>query len=307
MLWYKLEFLMDWVGTMMPTLDIDLLRSLVAFADSGSFTKAANVVGRSQSAVSMQMKRLEKMLGKSLFARDGRDLALTHDGERMVGYARRMLKLHGEAVASFVEPMLTGTVRVGIPDDYAVAVLPVLFSRFAESYPGVHIEVHCDSSDLLYPRIRAGGLDLAVLTEQDIARDGRLLRQEPVVWATARQHQTHRLEPLPLAVFPAPCIFRKWAVDRLEAQGRPYRIAYSTRSMAAISVAVGFGLAVAPIATSSMTPEMRALTEADGFPPLPEVRISLFQASNAADPAIARLVDHIVQSFQQDLPLTAAA
>ncbi len=292
---------------MTPTLDIDLLRSLVAFADSGSFTKAAGVVGRTQSAVSMQMKRREEMLGKPLFARDGRELALTHDGERMVGYARRMLKLHEEAVASFAEPLLTGTVRVGIPDDYAVSVLPVLFSRFAESYPGVHLEVHCESSDLLYPRIRSGALDLAVLTEQDIDRGGRLLRQEPVVWATSRQHLTHRLDPLPLAVFPAPCVFRKWATQRLEAMARPYRIAYSSRSMAAISVAVTSGLAITPIVRSSMTPDMRILTEEDGFPPLQEARISLYQAANAADPAIARLVDHIVQSYQHDLPLTTAA
>ncbi len=292
---------------MAPTLDIDLLRSLVAFADSGSFTKAAGVVGRTQSAVSMQMKRLEEMLGKPLFARDGRELALTQDGERMVGFARRMLKLHEEAVASFAEPLLTGTVRVGIPDDYAVSVLPVLFSRFAESYPGVHLEVHCESSDLLYPRIRSGALDLAVLTEQDIDRGGRLLRQEPVVWATSRQHLTHRLDPLPLAVFPAPCVFRKWATQRLEAMARPYRIAYSSRSMAAISVAVTSGLAITPIVRSSMTPDMRILTEEDGFPPLQEARISLYQAANAADPAIARLVDHIVQSYQHDLPLTSAA
>ncbi len=292
---------------MTPTLDIDLLRSLVAFADHGSFTKAAGVVGRTQSAVSMQMKRLEEMLGKALFARDGRELVLTPDGERMVGYARRMLKLHEEAVASFAEPLLTGTVRVGIPDDYAVSVLPTLFSRFAESYPGVHLEVHCESSDLLYPRIRNGALDLAVLTEQDIDRGGRLLRQEPVVWATSRQHLTHRMDPLPLAVFPAPCVFRKWATQRLEAMARPYRIAYSSRSMAAIAVAVTSGLAITPIVRSSMTPDMRVLTEEDGFPPLQEARISLYQAANAADPAIARLVDHIVQSFQHELPLTTAA
>ena len=292
---------------MTPTLDIDLLRSLVAFADSGSFTRAAGVVGRTQSAVSMQMKRLEEMLGKALFAREGRDLTLTHDGERMVGYARRMLKLHEEAVASFVEPLLTGTVRVGIPDDYAVSVLPVLFSRFAESYPGVHLEVHCESSDLLYPRVKSGALDLGVLTEQDIDRGGRLLRQEPVVWATSRQHMTHRLDPLPLAVFPAPCVFRKWATEKLEEMARPYRVAYSSRSMAAISVAVNAGLAVTPIARSSMTPDMRILTEEEGFPPMPEARIALYQASNAGDPAIARLVDHIVQSFQQDLRLSTAA
>lgn len=292
---------------MAPTLDIDLLRSLVAFADSGSFTKAAELVGRTQSAVSMQMKRLEQMLGRSLFARDGRELALTHDGERMVGYARRMLKLHQEAVASFAEPMLTGTVRVGIPDDYAVSVLPTLFSRFADCYPGVDLEVHCESSDLLYPRVRSGALDLGVLTEQDIDHGGRLLRQEPVVWATSRRHLTHRLDPLPMAVFPAPCVFRRWAIERLEEMARPYRIAYTSRSMAAISVAVTSGLAITPIATSSLTPGMRILTEEDGFPPLQETRISLYQSPNAADPAIARLVDHIVQSFRHEMPLSSAA
>ncbi len=292
---------------MTPTLDIDLLRSLVAFADSGSFTKVAGVIGRTQSAVSMQMKRLEEMVGKPLFARDGRDLALTHDGERMVGYARRMLKLHEEAVASFAEPMLTGTVRVGIPEDYAVGVLPVLFSRFAEIYPGVHFEIHCDSTDVLYPRFKAGALDLAVLTEQEIPQGGRLLRQEPVVWATSRQHQTHRLDPLPLAVFPAPCMFRKWAIESLEEQGRAYRLAYSSRSMAAVIAAVTSGLAITTTARSSMTPEMRVLTEADGFSPLPDARISLYKASNADNPVIARLADHIVESFLQELPVTAAA
>ena len=146
---------------MIPNLDIDLMKTFLAIADSGSFTRAAEDVHKTQSAVSMQMKRLEELLGRPLFARDGRASRLTADGERLIDYARRMVAINDEAVSAFTRPELTGTVRFGTPDDYADRFLPEILARFARTHPMVTVDVECVSSMTLYERTRRGVMDLA--------------------------------------------------------------------------------------------------------------------------------------------------
>ena len=156
---------------MTALIDIDQLRTFIAIAETGSFTKAAEVVHKTQSAVSMQMKRLEERLNKPIFARDGRASKLTEDGERLLDYARRIVKLNLEALAAFSGPELSGRVRLGVPDDYADRYLPEIMARFSRAYPGVELTVLCEPSVDLLRRIDANDLDLAIITATETPAD----------------------------------------------------------------------------------------------------------------------------------------
>lgn len=298
---------------MTPTLDIDLLRTLVAFADTGSFTRAADRVGRTQSAVSMQMRRLDEMVGRPLFQKRGRDVLLTADGVRLVSQARRLLALHDETVSRFNEPDLAGTIRVGTPDDYATSYLPLLLSRFAEAFPDVSLEVTCDSSEALGAQLDRGAMDLAILTcgaTDPDAANCIVLKREPVVWATAADHGAHLRRPLPLALFQEPCAFRSWALRAMDQAGIDYRVAYTSASMTALFAAVRAGLAVTLVVESSLSHGMRVLGPEEGFPELPAATIALQQAPGAQSPVVQRLVQHITEGFRNSAnirPASAAA
>ncbi|NBC33655.1 MAG: LysR family transcriptional regulator [Alphaproteobacteria bacterium] len=283
---------------MSGTLDPELLRTFLAFADSGSFTQAARLVNRTQSAVSMQMKKLEEVLGRTLFSREGRGVGLSEDGYRLVSYARRMLTVHDEALAEFSEAPLTGSVRIGTPDDYAAALLPLVLSRFAETYPHVNLQVVCEGSPNLRGYLAEGELDLAILTCRADAKEGMLLRRDQVVWATAVNHPVHERDPLPLALFYPDCPFQHYAREALDRVARPHRIAYTSHSIAALQAAVLAGLAVTVIARSSVAAGMRELSEAEGFPGLPTVDIVLAQGRADRNEARVRLADHILASFR---------
>lgn len=166
-----------------PAIDTELLRTFVAIADYGGFTRAAEMVNRTQSAVSMQMKRLEEdVLQRAVFERDGRQVRLTAEGQILLGYARRILKLHGEVMNTLRQPHMVGSVRIGTPDDYVMRFLPGILSRFAQAYPLVQVEVHCDSSAQLLQR---QDLDLTIVTRKPGDDIGEFLRQERIVWAEA--------------------------------------------------------------------------------------------------------------------------
>jgi len=155
---------------MSAPLDLDQLQTFIAIADTGSFTKAADAVFKTQSAVSMQMRRLEERIGKSIFERDGRINRLTEDGERLLLYARRMLLLNGETIAAFDDTQLEGHVRIGTPDDYADRFLPEIMARFARSNPRVELSVVCEPTVNLDEMIRRGTLDIALVTQCDHKR-----------------------------------------------------------------------------------------------------------------------------------------
>ncbi|VTM09712.1 LysR family transcriptional regulator [Pseudomonas aeruginosa] len=178
-----------------PGIDTELLRTFVAIAEHGGFTRAAEAVNRTQSAVSMQMKRLEEdVLQRSLFERDGRQTRLTAEGQVLLGYARRILKLHGEVFNTLRQPHMVGSVRIGTPDDYVMRFLPAILSRFAEAYPLVQVEVHCDTSLNLLAR---NDLDLSIVTREPGTEIGQLLRQEPFVWMAAEGFCPHHQRPIP--------------------------------------------------------------------------------------------------------------
>lgn len=292
---------------MQSTIEPDLLQTFVAIVDSGSFTDAARRVHRTQSAVSMQIKRLEDLLGRPLLVRDGRSVTLTHDGEVLLGHARRILKAHQEALAVFTQSDLHGTVTLGTPDEYAVSFLPSILARFAESRCLVHVEVICDSSTHLLARLRENALDFALITHGYGDDSGIVLMREPVVWAVSARHCAHEQDPVPLALFHPGCKFRQWAIESLARQGRSYRLAYTSVSLTAIEAAVRAGLAVTVLPRSNVTAGLRILDERDGFPPLPEYEIALCRSQTARAPVHDCLEQHIVENFRPAVLSTVAA
>jgi len=278
------------------SIDSELLRTFVAIADQGGFTRAGEMVNRTQSAVSMQMKRLEEdILQRQLFERDGRQVRLTAEGQVLLGYARRILKLHSEVFTTLREPHMIGTVRIGTPDDYAMRFLPGILSRFAQAYPLVQIEVHCESSKQLMLR---QDLDLTIVTREPGYEIGQLLRQERFVWAEAQGFSPHEQNPLPLAMFNTDCFCRLWACNALDAEQKPFRIAYSSASLTAIMAAVGAGLAVTAQLQSLITPDLRILGEAEGLPQLPMANIMLLRNLNNQSTLTECMADHIVEGFK---------
>lgn len=281
---------------MTALLDVDQLKTFVAIADTGSFTRAAEKVNKTQSAVSMQMKRLEERVGKPIFARDGRQSRLTDDGERLLDYARRIVHLSSEAVQALSDDDLAGRVRLGIPDDYADRYLPEILARFSRSYPRAEVTVLCEPSVMLNERMRNDGLDLAIVTRTDRDGSSLVVRQEPLLWVTSNRAAVHEQDVVPLALARPPCVWRSAAIERMEAENRPYRVLYTSWSGAAVGAAVLAGLAVSVLAESSLRPGMRVLTPSDGYPALPPVKIALLRHPQQT-PLAGALADHIVASL----------
>lgn len=290
---------------MLPNLDIDQLKTFLAIADVGNFTRAADEVNKTQSAVSMQMKRLEDVLGRPLFARDGRGSRFTHDGERLVEYARRIVALSDEAVAVFTKPDITGTVRFGTPDDYADIFLPEVLARFNRTHPLVTVDVECYSSAVLNDRVQRGELDLSILTFYG-ERNGEHVRREELVWATSARHSLHLLEELPLAVSHTGCVWRKLVVEALESVGRKYRIAYSSPNSSTLNAAVLQGLAIAAMPEICLRPGMRILTEADGFPKLGVFDIGMIRKPGKLSSAVEALARHVQEGLGSQRLMMAA-
>jgi len=292
---------------MTALIDIDQLRTFIAIVETGSFTRAAEIVHKTQSAVSMQMKRLEERLGRPIFARDGRASKLTEDGERLLDYARRIVKLNVEALAAFSDAELSGRVRLGVPDDYADRYLPEIMARFSRAYPGVELTVICEPTSDLVERIDAGELDLAIVTNCEHLRPSEPFRRERLLWVTSSRHPTHLEERLPLALGRPTCTWRRIAIERLEAIGRPCRILYTSSNAGAVAVAVLAGLAVSVLPESGLRPGMRVLSAAEGFPELPSCRIGLLRNTHESSALAAALAEHIISSLDNLSEATQAA
>jgi DNA-binding transcriptional LysR family regulator len=286
------------INIMSQHLDVDQLKTFLAISDSGSFTRAAEEVNKTQSAVSMQMKRLEEQLGRPLFSKEGRGTRFTRDGERLIDYARRIVALSDEAVSAFTKPDITGTVRFGTPDDYAEYFLPVILGRFARTHPHVTVDVECVPSAQLTEIAKRGEIDVAVVTFGCCATNSDVIRQEELVWVTSARHAVHETPVLPIAVAPGGCDWRKMMTDALDAQGRRYRVAYASPNASTINTSVLQGLAVAVMPEICMRPGMRILTEAEGFPKLGTFDIGLIYKPGRRSPAVEALTRHVKEGLQ---------
>lgn len=281
----------------MHLLDIDQLRTFVAIVDTGSFTRAAENVNKTQSAVSMQMKRLEDRVGHPLFERDGRLSKLTDEGERLLDYARRIVRLNAECMSSFNEKELTGRVRLGLPDDYADRYLPEILARFSRSNAKAEVTVVCEPTPNLIERVQHGDLDLAIITHIDRRGPAEVFRVEQLLWVTSSRHTVHEESPVPLALGRPSCNWRHSATEALEAAGRPFRILYVSWNSTAVGAAILAGLAVSVLPESAVRLGMRVLGPSDGFPALPSCKIGLIRARQEPNPLADALGFHIKQSL----------
>lgn len=287
---------------MLGDLQLDWLKCFIAVVDTGSLSSAAGEVHRSQSAVSMQIKKLESAVGHRLLERNARHLQLTAAGQMLLGYARRILNLHAEAHLALKGEELTGRVRLGVPDDYAAKYLTPVLRRFAPRHSGVEIELDCEQSTSLIPRVARGELDLALIS-RDHARRGTLLFHEPMVWVGSAQFELWRRDPLPIAVYEEASLARRGAIKALALQGRRYKVVYNSSSLAGQIAAVESGLAVAALTQCSAPPHLQILGGEQGLGPLEPMEVAVYRSRESRG---AKAVDSLYHLLIKTLRLSTA-
>ncbi|TDH35771.1 LysR family transcriptional regulator [Pseudohoeflea suaedae] len=282
-----------------PTIDPELLRSFVAIAETGSFTAAAERVFRTPSAVSMQIKRLEEVLGVSVFNRDARNVSLTPDGEVLISYARRLLALNRETMSRFVSPSVSGVVKLGAPSDYGEVVLPRVLKRFAQTHPDVMVEALIDESVHLRKRFAAGQLDIALVScsAEGPRINGETMMTDEIVWAGARGGQAYLRDPLPVSLWDEGCTWRQRAISALEQAGRGYHIAFMTANVSGQRAAIQADIAVAPMGRHFVGEEVQILGPETGLPQMGTYDLELQVADKSSAP-VAAFADHMRSVFQ---------
>lgn len=280
---------------MRRALDPDLLSTFVAVADHRSFTRAAKALNLTQSAVSMQIRRLEERVQAELFQRSTTHVALTDAGEGLLGYARRILALGDEALGRLQTHAVEGRVRLGVMEDYGTHVVPPLLARFAAGHPSISVEMETGLTSLMPERL-GEDFDLVIGMHAEGDNSGELLRREPAIWAGSADHDMSERDPLPLALYPQGCLFRKWAMDSLDAAGRPWRLAFVSHSQAAVAAVVAQGLAITVMKQGTFPAQLRPLSAKDGMPNLPIAEIRLHRAPNTSA-AAGLLANHLTASI----------
>jgi len=259
-------------------------------------------VHRSQSAVSMQLKKLEAALGCQLLVRGPRHHQLTPEGQTLLGYARRMLDLHAETQAAFHGAELAGRIRLGVPDDYAARYLTPVLKRFAPHHGAVEIELDCEQSTSLIPRVERGELDLA-LVSRDHPRHGTLLFHEPMVWVGSAQFQVWRRDPLPVAVYEDASLAKHGAIKSLALQGRRYKVVYNSSSLAGQIAAVESGLAVAVLTQCSAPAHLETLGSEHGLGPLEPMEVAVYRSrASQGSKAVDSLHNLLIRTLRHATP-----
>jgi DNA-binding transcriptional LysR family regulator len=299
-------------GLMAPgmnvTLDLDLLRAFAAVAAAASFTEAGRRLNRTQSTISLQIKRLEDRAGRPLFERTPRTVRLTSDGELLLSYAEQILRLHDEVAARLREPDIRGQVRLGTPEDFATAHLASVLAAFARSHPGVALEVRCDLTLHLLDAFHRGEFDLVLVKREPIGPlDGIRVWREPLVWAAADTSLAAGERPLPLVLSPAPCVYRTRALGALDRARRPWRIAYTSPSLAGTLAAVRASLGVTVLPRDMVPDDIRTLSGTHGLPPLDDSEIALLRRTGDGPQVIDRLAEHIIRSLEGHAAAATAA
>lgn len=288
----------------MLNLDTDILRSFVAVADAGGFTAAGERVARSQSAISIQIRKLEERLGKRLFDRTPRSLALTPEGEALLGYARRLLALNDEAVAVIGRPPVTGTLRLGVTEYFVPRHLPGILARFAAIHPGIGLTVETGISGNLRRRLDEGALDLAVLRQGPADPPGETLLcetllHEPLLWVAGEGYRPDPKVPVPLVALGPPCGMRSLALGLLERAGRRVVPVFTSGSLLGLLAAVEAGLGVAVLGYESLRPGLRVLGRREGLPDLGHSTIALVTRRAAGGPAAAAMGEALRDALKQ--------
>lgn len=282
---------------MSQDLDISLLRTFVAIVDTGGLTSAGKKVGRSQPAITHQIRRLEQAIGKPLFGDKRRHLSLTHDGEILLEFARSILKLNDEARGRFLKPNIAGRVTLGTPDLYASYLLPEVLDNFSRAHPQVEIQLQCTRSVHLHAALERDELDIALVTNQPEFRRGELIRREPLVWVAGLRSQPELRKPLPLALMPQGSIYRQHALEALGSSGLQWEVRSVCDSIAGLQAAVFAGLAVSVFPQCAVVPEIRCLGDADGLPQLPPIELMLHRKNHDLSDAAEQLAQYIAREL----------
>ena len=292
--------------TPLPPFDLDLLRTFVAIADNGGFTRAAERVGRTQSTVSLQIKKLEEGLGRRVFDREGGgrggEPRLTPDGEILLNYARQVLRLCDEARSRIMEPGVDGTVRLGTPEDFATVHLPDILARFARAHPRVALEVNCDFTVNLLDGFSKGLYDLVLFKREPQGPGGGVgVWREVLVWTASPRLVLNEGEVLPLVLAPVPDVYRKCAIAALDHARRPWRIVYTSPSLAGLQAAVRAGLGITVLPKEMVPPGFVVLGEDEHrLPTLSDTEIVLYRAPGTLARSAELLAEHIVHSLEAD-------
>ena len=278
----------------LPLLELDVMKTFIAIAETGNFTTAAEAVFRTPSAVSMQIKKLEETLHVPLFRRDARSVSLTHHGEMLLSYAKRLISLNNEAVSRFVVPEMNGIVKLGAPDDIGELMLPGILRHLSETWPQLAIDVTIESSSNLHRGVEEGRLDVALYNFLNAVRadPAEKVMSEKLVWVGKKHGQAHLKAPLPISVWDSGCNWRTRALEELTKSEIEFRIAYFCGSHMGQTAAIRADIAIAPLARFLVRDDMVVLGERDGLPDLGSYDIGLAVRKGASQPACA-VADYI--------------
>ncbi|WP_410015506.1 LysR substrate-binding domain-containing protein [Sodalis sp. C49] len=278
-------------------LDIELLRTFVAVADLQTFSRAGTQVGRTQGAVTQQMQRLETLVGTTLFQKEGRNKQLTQQGRQLLSYARDLLILNDDAFRSLKDSRFSGVLRIGSPHDVSETLLPPLLSHIARWAPKLSLQLDVGRSPFLMEALHRGEIDMTISTRLDPALDGILLRTSPTVWVCAAQYVHVPQEPLPLVLADYPSIFRRVAVEALDAAQVRWHQAYTTSNLLGIKAAIKARLGITARSIEMLDGDMRVLGEGDGLPRLPDTQFYLWCRPGSGNTLVRQAFDVLANSL----------
>lgn len=275
----------------MTTLDLELLRSFAAVVSLHSFAAAAVHLGRTQSAVTQQMQRLEEQIGHPLFAKQGRQKRLTEHGERLLTYAHHMLALNDEALRSLRQGQLEGNLRIGAPHDVAETMLPLLLTEVARTSPLLQLDIHIGRSPYLMTSLKSGEVDMIISNRADAQFEGVVLRNSPTVWLCAASYVHDPTKPVPLIMADGPSIFRRIGHEALDAAGVAWTPRYTSSSLIGIKAALRAGLGVTARGVEQLDAGLRVLGAGDGMPRLPDLAYHLYIRSHVVNPVTRQVFE----------------
>lgn len=277
----------------MRTFDLELLRSLAAIVTHDSFAAAAVQLGRTQSAVTQQMQRLEEQIGHPLFEKQGRQKRLTEHGQRLLTYARHLLAINDEAMRNLQQGQLEGVLRIGAPHDVAGTMLPPLLSEVARGSPMLQLDIHVGRSPFLMESLKSGEIDMAISNRVEDELEGVVLRTSPTVWLCSASYLHDPARPIPLILADGPSIFRRIAQEALDAAGIQWTPRTTSSSLIGVRAAVQAGLGVTARGVEQVDAGMRVLGQSDGMPRLPDLVYRLYVRRNVVNPLTRQVFDHL--------------
>lgn len=281
----------------MRNLDVTILRSFLAVADLGGVTRAAGHLNLTQSAVSMQLKRLEELLGLALFDRSGRRIALTPSGEQLLGYAKRMVDLNDEVMTRLTDHVYEGEIILGVPHDIVYPVIPRVLQRFNAEFPRMKVQLQSSYTTHLKERFASGGMDVILTTEDSVDSGGETLMEAPLRWVGAPDGVAWRQRPLRVA-YCRYCKFRTGDLRRLDEAGIPWEMAVESESDRTIEATVSADLAVTSMLEGHAPSHLAYVPHGAGLPDLGIQRINLYAAETGRSEVLSTLCNMLRQAFQ---------